>query len=397
MRRLASGPDILLLAAVWIVDVAVFSTLLNRSDSPSGLLRAPVVVGYAAVGAAALLLRRSHPVWVFAAVWLHSCAANLLPLGVHPTAGVLVALYTVTASRGEAVGALAMVAGFVPLGLTVAAEVRAAAADERITILTANAIFFTVVGLLVWGLGRWVRANREHARELERRRLAEADAAVAVERRRIARELHDIVAHAVTVMVLQAGGAQQILGTDAARALRTLRQIEDLGREAMGELRRLLLVLRPSAGDEAQQPVDGHQPGLDDVDRLVGTFREASLPVRLGVCGAARRMDRSTDLTAYRVVQEALTNVMKHAGPGTRTRVELNWADALSIRVTDDGGSPPRRASAPSAGHGLLGLQERVDVVGGTLTAGPTRDGGFEVNAALPVPTTEPDRARSGG
>ncbi|GAB1690995.1 sensor histidine kinase [Krasilnikovia sp. M28-CT-15] len=397
MRRLASGRDTLLLTAVWIIDVAVFSALLNRSDRPSGMLPAPVVVGYVAIGAAVLYLRRSHPVWVFAAVWLHSCIANLLPLGLHPTAGVLVAVYTVTASCGEAVGALAMIAGFVPVGLMVADEVRGAATNERMPILTANAVFFTVVGLLVWGLGRWARASREHARELERRRLAAASAAVEVERSRIARELHDIVAHAVTVMVLQAGGAQQILRTDATRALRTLRHIEDLGREAMGELRRLLLVLRPPGGDEAQQGIDDHQPGLDDVTRLVGTFRKASLPVRLAVCGAVRRMDRSTDLAAYRVVQEALTNVMKHAGPGTRTRVELNWADALLIRVTDDGGSPPRRASALSAGHGLLGLQERVDVVGGTLTAGPKRGGGFEVSAALPVPAAAPDRAGGNG
>jgi signal transduction histidine kinase len=190
-------------------------------------------------------------------------------------------------------------------------------------------------------------------------------------------------------MVLQAGGANQVLSTDANRASQALTHIEELGKQAMGELRRLLVVLRADANDDSAD-LESNRPGLHNVDDLLRTFRDAALPVRLDVYGQSRTLDRSVDLTAYRIVQEALTNVAKHAGPDTATTVELKWAEQLTVQITDSGRRKHRRSATLSTGHGLLGLQERVSVIGGTLHAGPTPNGGFQVTAALPLTATVP-------
>jgi len=374
-----------------LVDVALFSHVLNPDEAPAGShVAGPLVVAYAALGFAALPLRKRFPLLVFAGLVLHSVAAWQLPLlGYHPTVGPLVALYTVAVLRSPVSSLLALLASALPASLVVADAVRLAPADKRTATLIANAVFLAVLGLAVWGVGRWVGASRRHARDLEARRAVAAREAVAAERRRLARELHDIVAHSVTVMVLQAGGAQQVLTVDSARAGEALDRIEELGKQAMAELRRLLVVLRASESDEDNGLEDNHQPGLDDLDDLIRTFRDATLPVRLEVRGQSGPLDRSVDLAAYRIVQEALTNVMKHAGPDTPTVVEVDWNRDLLILVTNkERGRPHRGVSTLATGHGLLGLRERVSVAGGTLDAGRTADGGFRVMASLPLPAT---------
>ncbi len=198
-------------------------------------------------------------------------------------------------------------------------------------------------------------------------------------------ELHDIIAHCVSVMLLQAAGARRVLASDPERAARALANIEDTGTQATAELRRLLSVLR--TGDAVEDGVElGPQRGLSDLQPLLERVRAAGVPVRLLLHGEPGRLDPSVELTAYRIVQEALTNVIKHAGEGADATVELQWADdVLHLAVTDDGcGQVDPVPAQRSTGQGLLGLRERAVAVGGQLCAGPLLGGGFRVTATLP-------------
>ena len=220
-----------------------------------------------------------------------------------------------------------------------------------------------------------VLAEEAHARATEE--------ALSEERRRIAREMHDIVAHSVSVMVVQAGGARRILGRDPERAAEAAEQIQRIGRETLGEMRRLLGLGHRDAGGAARAP----QPGLADLEGLVRRARDAGLPVELAIHGDRRVLPTGLDLTAYRIVQEALTNAVKHAG-GAPTEVALRYGDdELGIRVTN-GPPPPAVAGAEAiqgGGHGLVGMRERARAFGGAAHAGPTPEGGFEVLARLPL------------
>ena len=227
--------------------------------------------------------------------------------------------------------------------------------------------------------GRELRAQALAARAeaLEREADLRMREAAARERAMIARELHDVVAHNVSVMVVQAGAERSVLDPAAVSTAETLRAIEVSGREALVELRRLLGVLRGGADDPLEP-----QPTLADVDRLVEQIRQAGVGVTLAVEGQAARLPRGVELSAYRIVQEALTNILKHA-PGADAEVRLSYEpDAIAIEVRDGGGTP----TIPSgSGHGLLGMQERAALHGGSVAAGPEADGGFRVSARLPV------------
>jgi signal transduction histidine kinase len=243
---------------------------------------------------------------------------------------------------------------------------------------------------LTWGLGCGVQLNRarttlleEKAVQLARERDANAKLAVEQERARIARELHDIVSHHVSVMVALASGVQRIFGTEPEEGLRTLRSIETVGREALVAMRRMLGLLQsdPDGGE------DGAQPGLEHLAGLLARVVRAGLPVDLVVRGEARRLPPEVDVNAYRIVQEALTNALRHAGPA-RARVLIDYEDdvvRLSIRDTGDGG---REQAA--AGRGLIGILHRVTVLGGRLVVGPLASGGFEVTADVPVKGISP-------
>jgi signal transduction histidine kinase len=245
--------------------------------------------------------------------------------------------------------------------------------------------FFTTAILAAWLAGVFVRSRREAAAQAARTAAAErqAERAVADERARMARELHDIVSHNLSVVVLQAAGAQAAGGTDTGP---TLEKIERSGRQALVEMRRLLGVLRqpdePAAGPELSP-----QPGLAELAALAEGVRAAGLPVVLVIDGDPAGLPAAVDISAYRIVQEALTNVLKHAGPA-RAEVRVGCGvDEVFIEVTDDGAGPqPAGPAGPvGGGHGLAGMRERVALFGGELAAGPRPGGGFAVRARLPL------------
>jgi signal transduction histidine kinase len=398
-----TAADALLALVVCALDVLLFSELVGGGSGAADQRVAPagVIVAYAVAGNAALCWRRRAPLATFGVLWAHALAAMLVP-GYRPTLGLLVALYTVAGRRGRWTALGALVAVLVTSGVTVAYEAGAVPDDVREQTVLANAAFFAFVDVVVYGIGRWVHANRLRAREQDRRRLAAAREAVAAERARIARELHDIVASAVTVMVLQAAGARRLARADPGRAeadepldqrervLHALGQIEEVGTQATGELRRLLGALGGGGAGRGGAEDAAAQPGLATLDGLLARVRDAGVPVRVEHEGEPARLDRSVDLAAYRVVQEALTNVARHAGRGATATVRLSWGDSLTVRVADDGGGAPRAASPHSTGHGLLGLGERVALVGGSLDAAPEPGGGFTLTATLPVAAAVP-------
>ncbi|GAB3271639.1 hypothetical protein GCM10027449_07600 [Sinomonas notoginsengisoli] len=202
-----------------------------------------------------------------------------------------------------------------------------------------------------------------------------------LERTRISRELHDVVAHAVSVMVVQAGAAQSVLDTDRARAQKALTAVQDTGREALLELRTMLSTLRPEDGVPALAP----QPGLADVPALVARVREGGLAVRVETEGQPRALTPAADLAAYRVVQESLTNVVKHA-EATAARIAYRYGrENLVIDIEDDGAAHPAASRTAGSGLGLTGMRERIELCGGTLEAGPMPGRGFRVRASLPV------------
>jgi signal transduction histidine kinase len=226
-------------------------------------------------------------------------------------------------------------------------------------------------------LGR-VMFNRRR-RIVEERERAARDA-VTQERARIARELHDVVAHAMTVMVVQAGAARTVVDRDPAEASAAIRRVEETGRVGLAEMRRLIGVLQDAPSDAALAP----QPGLEALDALLDTIRAAGVPVAASTEGTPRDLPPGVDLTAYRVIQEALTNVLRHAGSAAHASVTLRYApDGLEVRVADDGRGPV--ATSDGGGHGLVGMRERVALFEGTLETGPRPGGGYEVRAWLPV------------
>jgi signal transduction histidine kinase len=226
------------------------------------------------------------------------------------------------------------------------------------------------------------QAFAERARVLERERDANARVAAAEERVRIARELHDVVGHSVSVMVVQAGAERLALGKERAATREALLAIERTGREALAEMSRLLGILRKEDEGLALAP----RPSLAQVDALVQTVRDAGVPVELRVEGAQAELPPSIDVSAYRIVQEALTNVVKHAGPACASVVVRYLGRAVEIEVTDDGCGAP---DGNSAGYGLAGMRERVELHGGSLEAGDRPGGGFGVRAQLPVEPAE--------
>jgi signal transduction histidine kinase len=223
------------------------------------------------------------------------------------------------------------------------------------------------------------RELEEQAARLEEDRAVAAERAVVEERQRIARELHDVVAHSVSVMTVQAGAVRRLLRPDQERERLALETVEATGREALTEMRRLVGLLRK----QGAMPEFAPQPSMRAVDVLVGTVREAGLPVELAVEGAPRELPPGVDLSAYRVIQEALTNALKYAGPANAW-VTVRWKEReLELEIANDGRSEP--GDGDSGGHGLAGLRERVSLVGGSLESGPRNGGGFVVKAHLPL------------
>ncbi|GHH39772.1 sensor histidine kinase [Streptomyces candidus] len=257
------------------------------------------------------------------------------------------------------------------------------------------AVFLTVPFVLAWVLGDSMRTRRayfaqleERAARLEKEREAQAKVAVAAERARIARELHDVVAHNVSVMVVQADGASYVMDASPEQAKQALETISTTGRQALAEMRRLLGVLRTGEQQESGEYVP--QPDVQQIEDLVEQVRAAGLAVDFKVEGTARPLPSGVELTAYRIVQEALTNTRKHGGPDVGASVRLVYFDdGLGLLVEDDGRGASHElyqdGGADGQGHGLIGMRERVGMVGGTLDAGPRPGGGFRISALLPL------------
>ncbi|HET6752107.1 MAG TPA: histidine kinase [Actinomycetes bacterium] len=351
---------------------------------------APAALVLAVAQVAALWWRRAHPVAVVAVQLVLSLVARVwLDAGGIASLAVLAGIYTVASLRGARLGILAAAADLAVKLLAVA--VTGARADSLPDHLALDALALV--------LGLYVRARRAHLGALRER---EARAAVEEERRRIARELHDVVAHHVSVMTLQAGGLEQRLRAggdqEASGAAAAIRRT---GKEAMAELRRLLGVLRagPDGGD--RQP----QPDLDRIEDLVARMRQAGLPVVLRRQGG-RPVAAGVSLAAYRVVQEALTNTLRHAGPVATEVAVTVTDDAVQLRVANEGGEDGADNGLESAvgrrpsdsdrqyrrSAGLAGMRERVALLGGTIRAGPRPGGGWLVAAELPDP--HPDGGR---
>jgi signal transduction histidine kinase len=250
-------------------------------------------------------------------------------------------------------------------------------------------IFPTAFAAIAWLAGRAVRTRTRLTEELHEAAVREQEAreldahrAASDERRRIAREMHDVVAHSVSVMVVQAGGARRILDRDPERAVAAAAQIERTGREALAEMRRLLGVLHR---DDDEHDARAPQPTMAGVAALVERAREAGLPVELQVEGERRSLPAGLDLAAFRVVQEGLTNALKYAEHAP-TEVHVRWGErTLELEIADRGPGPARDRLEGDGGHGLVGMRERVKLYGGELEAGRRRGGGFRILAKLPL------------
>ncbi|MEJ3742602.1 sensor histidine kinase [Actinomycetes bacterium KLBMP 9797] len=366
--RWPRASDAVLAAALFLTTVFVWE---GTGDAPA--IRSidqvpPVAVGVYAVAGAAMYLRRRKPVAVLAvalAGWLLS-----LPTGDANVGLIAVfALYSVgryaARSRPGLAGLAAAIAVLAYDGLVLSTP-------------WSETAFGVVFFFVVWYIGLRMASREERAAQRRRQQTDEVRRIVAEERTHIARELHDVVAHQVSMMTVQAGAAQAVAVADPERAREAMAAVERAGRQALDELRHLLGVLRP----ETERGGLGPQPGLADLPRLVAQLRTAGLDIEV-TDDLRTPLPTRVQLSAYRIIQEALTNVLKHGGPGTRTEVRLREDGTdLAIEVLDH--APPGSARPQIPGHGIIGMRERATLLGGTLETGPLPEGGFRVAARFP-------------
>ncbi len=344
-----------------------------------------------------LAWRRRRPVASAVAVYTAGLLHTVLGIpGLVPAdLAVLLALYSVTV-YGPRWAHRTAVAGAVVGSFVLAATLLLLRMAPDPIAAVALALFCAVTALAVWAAGLVRRSRREtilawrdRAERLEIERDQQAQIATAAERARIAREMHDIVAHSLSVVIAQADGGRYAAQADPDAAGRALGTIGETGRAALADMRRLLGVLRDDGGVGVLDPASPAelvpQPAAQDIERLVESMRANGVAVSLVRMGTPRPLPPGAGLTAYRICQESLTNVLKHAGPDPSVTVLVQWEPAaLTLEVTDDG----RGAAAVSdgAGHGLVGMRERAAMFGGTVSAGPRPGGGFRVRARLPLP-----------
>ncbi|HEX4813958.1 MAG TPA: histidine kinase [Nonomuraea sp.] len=372
--RLASALRVAPLAAL----CAVLAVPL-ASTATLGGVRSTSLAGYAILSVLLLvpLFWRDRPLTAFAVTGLVSFGQWLA--GVPPlpaNVAVLVGLWAVTYRCSFRWALAALLAA--ELGIFLALVTWDTPTFGMFFSGSVLVVAVWLAGLYAGTRRRYLEGLEERAERAERERDQQARMAAAAERARIARELHDVVAHNVSVMVVQADGAGYALDTDPEQARQAVRTISTTGRAALAEMRRLVGVLRE---DEHGATDYTPQPGLGQLEELV---RGSAVPARLRVAGVPAELPEGQQLAVYRIVQEALTNVLKHGGPGVQAVVEIEYdGPELVVRVTDDG----RGAAAPRGtdGHGLIGMRERVGMYGGAVWAGPRPGGGFAVLARLPL------------
>ncbi len=362
--------------------------------------------------AATVVPRRRYPVAAFAVAMafgivqimeLRPAGANPAPMALQPSPTdltIVVLLYTLAAYRPRRISVAGLAVCLVAIAAAAYRWSPAGAAQAVPLVAAAGAV---ALALSAWVLGDSMAYRRAYNLALEDRaaraeaeRDAQAQIAAAAERARIARELHDVIAHHVSVMVVQADGGSYALDAEPERARQALAAISRTGRQALAEMRRLLGVLRSAEDDQAEL---APQPRLAQIDELLEQARAAGVPVSFTVEGVPRPLPDGPALAAFRLVQESLTNVRKHGGPAVMAAVTLRFTDeGLVIRVSDDGRGGA--AESDGAGHGLAGMRERMELYGGTVDSGPRPGGGYLVTAKLPftppAKTHSPDPASRG-
>jgi signal transduction histidine kinase len=342
--------------------VILFLVLVLGDEDPGPPILAALGIALALIQGAALIWRRRRPELVMAVAVIAGLGYQLIvPEIVLPIAGYF-AIWSLAMARPPRVSLVGLVA---LLGL---------AASNFFTTTVDDTAFAMVLAVGVWALGEAARNRRAAIREEARR-------AVSEEQARIARELHDVIAHSVSVIVVQAGAAEDVFDTRPDQARAALRSIERAGRDALSELRRLLSAVRPGEEADPTQP----QPGLDRLDELAEPLRAGGLEVVVRREGPTTPLPAGVELSAYRIVQEALTNTLRHAR-AKRAEVTVRYGDeAIEVDVRDDGRGAAGSDGDPGAGHGLVGMRERATMLGGTLDAGPLPRGGYRVHARLPA------------
>ena len=375
--------------AVLAVSVALFQLLgtyrATFNQPGARPLGDPDGLGYLLLtaGGLILLLRRRWPVAVFlttTAIGLVYYAAGY-PDG-PTTIGLFVATYTLTA-QGDGRRSLRLAAAAIAVltvGWLLAADLESFNPAGWVLFRIGTAVMAATLGESVRGRRVLAAEAVERAERAEQTKEEEARRRVDAERLRIAREVHDTVAHAIAVINVQAGVTAHVLDKRPAQARETLLTIEQTSARALGELRATLGMLRDA--EDRRAPT----PGLGQVEELVGMAREAGLDVKLEVASPPRELPSPVDQAAYRILQESITNVIRHAGPA-RVTVSLTYGpDELELQVADDGRGPRDAGQGTEGGQGIVGMRERAALLGGELTAGPRPGGGFQVLARLPLP-----------
>ena len=345
-----------------------------------------------------LIVRRRYPWAVF---WLLAGVGGvqwLIGVRFAADAALLIALYTVAAHQSRRRALIA--AGVLEIGVALA-SIRFAPTGDGVL---ASMIFLTgmvaaalFAGITLQTRRQYLGALVERASRLEHERDQQRRLAATEERTRIARELHDVIAHSLSVIITLADAAALANTTEPAQASDAMLQVAATGRSSMAEMRRLLGVLRED--ETTADPIEfAPQPGMGHIDTLVADVRAAGLPARLSVTGTPQLLPPSTQSAAYRIVQESLTNTLKHAHDPSQVHIQLGWRPGeLHIDITDNGQPtpprPPRDATTPpnspaSTGHGMIGMRERAALFDGTVDAGPTPEGGWRVHAVLPTHPT---------
>ncbi|WP_338931839.1 sensor histidine kinase [Streptomyces netropsis] len=387
LRRHPTGVD-----SFWAVLLLGLTVISSSSDRPGrGSVFAEIVI-YGAL-CVVIALRRRAPEKMLLLATAAGVAQLAFDVSQHPADfAMLVIIYTVASGNTRWASRYALVGALVAPAL---ATIRWNTYEGSLTSEVIQTVFLTVPFVLAWVLGDSIRTRRaywaqleERAARLEKEREQQSRMAVVAERARIARELHDVVAHNVSVMVVQADGAAYVLDASPEQAKQALETISGTGRQALAEMRRLLGVLRTDEGGEGGEYVP--QPDVEQIGDLVEQVRSAGLPVDFRIEGSPRPLPSGVELTAYRIVQEALTNTRKHGGPDAAASVRLTYFDdGLGLLVEDDGRGAQHElyeeGGADGMGHGMIGMRERVGMVGGTLDAGPRAGGGFRISVLLPI------------